>query len=112
MLDPTIDTWFSRAATTEADAKAAGFDSVDAANAALDAALTAAGFDPANAEHFTVQVNSSIGVLPNDRYSGGRRDRQAHPAGGHHAARPHRTYYAWCRCSPPTPGSTRPVTWW
>ena len=68
MLDPTIDTWFSRAATTEADAKAAGFDSVDVANAALDAALTAAGFDPANAEHFTVQVNSSIGVLPNDRY--------------------------------------------
>lgn len=68
MLDPTIDTWFSRAATTEADAKAAGFDSVDAADAALDAALTAAGFDPANAEHFTVQVNSSIGVLPNDRY--------------------------------------------
>ena len=68
MLDPTIDPWFSRAVTTEADAKAAGFDSVDAANAALDAALTAAGFDPANAEHFTVQVNSSIGVLPNDRY--------------------------------------------
>lgn len=68
MLDPTIDPWFSRAATTEADAKAAGFDSVDAANAALDAALTVAGFDPANAEHFTVQVNSSIGVLPNDRY--------------------------------------------
>lgn len=69
MRDPTIDTWFSRAATTEADAKAAGFDSVDATNAALDAALTAAGFDPANAEHFTVQVNSSIGVLPNDRFS-------------------------------------------
>lgn len=69
MRDPTIDTWFSRAATTEADAKAAGFDSVDAANAALDAALTAAGFDPANAEYFTVQVNSSIGVLPNDRFS-------------------------------------------
>ena len=68
MLDPTIDPWFSRAATTEADAKAAGYDSVDATNAALDAALTAAGFDPANAEHFTVQVNSSIGVLPNDRY--------------------------------------------
>lgn len=68
MRDPTIDPWFSRAVTTEADAKAAGFDSVDAANAALDAALTAAGFDPANAEHFTVQVNSSIGVLPNDRY--------------------------------------------
>ena len=69
MRDPTVDTWFSRAAPTEADAKAAGFDSVDAANAALDAALTAAGFDPANAEHFTVQVNSSIGVLPNDRFS-------------------------------------------
>ena len=68
MLDPTIVTWFSRAATTEADAKAAGFDSVDAANAALDAALVKAGFSPIQAEHFTVQVNSSIGVLPNDRY--------------------------------------------
>lgn len=68
MLDPTIDTWFNRAATTEADAKAAGFDSVDAANAALDAALVKAGFSPIQAEHFTVQVNSSIGVLPNDRY--------------------------------------------
>ena len=71
MLDPTIDTWFSRAATTEADAKAAGFDSVDAANAALDAALTAAGFDPAHSEHFTVQVGSSIGILPNDRFPAG-----------------------------------------
>ena len=69
MLDPTIDTWFSRAATTEADAKAAGFDSVEAANAALDAALVKAGFSPIQAEHFTVQVNSSIGVLPNDRFS-------------------------------------------
>ena len=69
MRDPTIDTWFSRAATTEADAKAAGYDSVDAANAALDAALVKAGFSPIQAEHFTVQVNSSIGVLPNDRFS-------------------------------------------
>lgn len=69
MRDPTIDPWFSRAATTEADAKAAGFDSVDAANAALDAALVKAGFSPIQAEHFTVQVNSSIGVLPNDRFS-------------------------------------------
>ena len=68
MRDPTIDPWFSRAATTEADAKAAGYDSVDAANAALDAALVKAGFSPIQAEHFTVQVNSSIGVLPNDRY--------------------------------------------
>ena len=68
MLDPTIDPWFSRAATTEADAKAAGYDSVDAANAALAAALVKAGFSPIQAEHFTVQVNSSIGVLPNDRY--------------------------------------------
>ena len=68
MLDPTIDPWFSRAATTEADAKAAGYDSVDAANAALDAALVKAGSSPIQAEHFTVQVNSSIGVLPNDRY--------------------------------------------
>ena len=66
--DPTIEPWVRRAATTEADAKAAGYDSVEAANAALDAALVKAGFSPIQAEHFTVQVNSSIGVLPNDRY--------------------------------------------
>ena len=71
MLDPTIDTWFSRAATTEADAKAAGFDSVERVNAALDAALVQAGFDPAHSEHFTVQVGSSIGILPNDRFPAG-----------------------------------------
>lgn len=93
MLDPTIDTWFSRAATTEADAKAAGFDSVDAANAALDAALTAAGFDPANAEHFTVQVNSSIGVLPNDRFSeSGVTGKLTLPEGTR--GKPAQTYYA------------------
>lgn len=93
MLDPTIDTWFSRAATTEADAKAAGFDSVDAANAALDAALTAAGFDPANAEHFTVQVNSSIGVLPNDRFSeSGVTGKLTLPEGTH--GKTAQTYYA------------------
>ena len=68
MLFPTIDTWFSRAATTDAHAQLAGYDSPEKAYAALDDALVKAGFSPVQAEHFTVQVNSSIGVLPNDRY--------------------------------------------
>ena len=68
MVFPTIDPWFSRAATTDADAQLAGYDSPEKAYAALDDALVKAGFSPVQAEHFTVQVNSSIGVLPNDRY--------------------------------------------
>ena len=68
MLEPTMNRWFDRPPIKAEDAKLAGFESVDAACAALDAALKAAGYDPAGAEHFTVQVNSSIGVLPNDRF--------------------------------------------
>lgn len=68
MLDPTIYAQFERADITPAEAEQAGYDSVEAACAALDAALTQAGFDPASAEHFTLQVNSSIGVLPADRF--------------------------------------------
>ena len=70
MLDPTIYSQFERADITPAEAEQAGYDSVEAACAALDAALTQAGFDPASAEHFTLQVNSSIGVLPADRFPG------------------------------------------
>ncbi len=68
MLDPTIYSQFERADITPAEAEQAGYDSVEAACAALDAALTQAGFDPASAEHFTLQVNSSIGALPADRF--------------------------------------------
>ena len=70
MLDPTIYSQFERADITPAEAEQAGYDSVEAACAALDAALTQAGFDPASAEYFTLQVNSSIGVLPADRFPG------------------------------------------
>ena len=76
---------------------------MDAANAALDAALTAAGFDPANAEHFTVQVNSSIGVLPNDRYpEDGVTCKLTLPQAT--KARWHRST-TWCRCALPMAGS-------
>lgn len=71
MLDPSIDPVLNRTATTAEDARAAGFDSVERVNAALDAALVQAGFDPAHSEHFTVQVGSSIGILPNDRFPAG-----------------------------------------
>ena len=71
MLDPSIDPVLNRTSTTVEDARAAGFDSVERVNAALDAALVQAGFDPAHSEHFTVQVGSSIGILPNDRFPAG-----------------------------------------
>lgn len=83
MLDPTIDTWFSRAATTEADAKAAGFDSVDAANAALDAALVKAGFRPHPGRALYGAGQQQHRRAAQRPLPGGWRYLQAHPAPGH-----------------------------
>lgn len=68
-LMPTIysDSEYHRG-ITEADAAALGYASLEELNAALDAAVREAGFDPANSIRFTAQVNSSIGILPNDRF--------------------------------------------
>lgn len=68
-LMPTIysDSEYHRG-ITEADATALGYASLEELNAALDAAVREAGFDPANSIRFTAQVNSSIGILPNDRF--------------------------------------------
>lgn len=69
MLDPDIyaESEYHRA-ITEADAAALGYASLAELNAALDEAVRAAGFDPANSIRFTAQVDSSIGILPNDRF--------------------------------------------
>lgn len=68
MLDPDIDTRFERAPITAQMIKAAGFVSEAELNAAIDAALTAAGYNAANSERFQICVNSSIGVLPSNRF--------------------------------------------
>lgn len=68
-LEPTIYTTSEHhRAITEADAGALGYASLAELNAALDDAVRAAGFDPANSIRFTAQVDSSIGILPNDRF--------------------------------------------
>lgn len=69
MLDPNIyaESEYHRA-ITEADAAALGYASLAELDAALDEAVRAAGFDPANSIRFTAQVNSSIGILPDDRF--------------------------------------------
>lgn len=68
-LEPTIyDCSEHHRAVTEEDALALGYASLDELNAALDAAIREAGFDPANSIRFTAQLDSSIGILPNDRF--------------------------------------------
>lgn len=69
MLDPDIyaESEYHRA-ITEADAAALGYASLAELDAALDEAVRAAGFDPANSIRFTAQVDSSIGILPDDRF--------------------------------------------
>lgn len=69
MLDPTIyaESKYHHDITEE-DAIAVGYASADELNAALDAALRDAGFDPANSIRFAAQVDSSIGILLQDRF--------------------------------------------
>lgn len=67
-LEPQLDKWLVKADITADTVKAAGYKDQKALDAAIDAALKDAGFDPAGSERFFAQVNSSIGILPNDRY--------------------------------------------
>ena len=67
MLDPTIDPWFSRAATTE-PTPSCRLRQRGRCQCRPGCCPGKGWLQPIQAEHFTVQVNSSIGVLPNDRY--------------------------------------------
>ena len=67
-LEPQLDMWLVKAEISADAVKAAGYKNQKALDAAIDAAMTKAGFAPANSERFFAQVNSSIGILPNDRY--------------------------------------------
>lgn len=66
--EPQFDKWLVKADITADTIKAAGYKNQKALDAAIDAALTKAGFAPADSERFLAQVQTSIGILTNDRY--------------------------------------------
>lgn len=67
-VDPQFDKWLVRADITADTVKETRYESQKKLDAAIDAALTKAGFKPENSERFLAQVQSSIGILPNERY--------------------------------------------
>lgn len=66
--EPQFDKWLVKADITADTIKAACYKNQKALDAAIDAALTKAGFAPADSERFLAQVQTSIGILTNDRY--------------------------------------------
>ena len=67
-LQPRTDKWLVTSAVTTENIRAAGYENQQKLDAAINAVLTKAGFDAASSTRFFAQVNSTIGILPNDRY--------------------------------------------
>ena len=67
-LQPRTDKWLVTSAVTTESIRAAGYENQQKLDAAINAVLTKAGFDAASSTRFFAQVNSTIGILPNDRY--------------------------------------------
>ena len=67
-LQPRTDKWLVTGAVTTENVRAAGYENQQKLDAAINAVLTKAGFDAASSTRFFAQVNSTIGILPNDRY--------------------------------------------
>ena len=67
-LQPRTDKWLVTSAFTTENIRAAGYENQQKLDAAINAVLTKAGFDAASSTRFFAQVNSTIGILPNDRY--------------------------------------------
>lgn len=67
-LQPRTDKWLVTSAVTTENIRAAGYENQQKLDAAINAVLTKAGFDAASSIRFFAQVNSTIGILPNDRY--------------------------------------------
>ena len=67
-LQPRTDKWLVTGAVTTENIRAAGYENQKKLDAAINAVLTKAGFDAASSTRFFAQVNSTIGILPNDRY--------------------------------------------
>ena len=66
--EPQYDKWLVKAAVTADTVKATGYKEQKKLDEAINAALTKAGYEPANSERFLAQVQTSIGILSNDRY--------------------------------------------
>lgn len=67
-LQPRTDKWLVTSTVTTENIRAAGYENQQKLDAAINAVLTKAGFDAASSTRFFAQVNSTIGILPNDRY--------------------------------------------
>ena len=67
-LQPQMDAKLVCSAIPEETITAMRYENRKKLDAAMDAALTKAGYTAADSQRFLAQVNSSIGILPSDRY--------------------------------------------
>ena len=67
-LQPQMDAKLVCSAIPEETVTAMRYENRKKLNAAMDAALTKAGYTAADSQRFLAQVNSSIGIPPSDRY--------------------------------------------
>lgn len=67
-LQPQMDAKLVCSAIPEETVAAMRYENRKKLDAAMDAALTKAGYTAADSQRFLAQVNSSIGILPSDRY--------------------------------------------
>ena len=67
-LQPQMDAKLVCSAIPEETVTAMRYENRKKLDAAMDAALTKAGYAAADSQRFLAQVNSSIGILPSDRY--------------------------------------------
>lgn len=70
-LQPQMDAKLVCSAIPEETVTAMRYENRKKLDAAMDAALTKAGYTAADSQRFLAQVNSSIGILPSDRYPEG-----------------------------------------
>ena len=67
-LQPQMDAKLVCSAIPEETVTSMRYENRKKLDAAMDAALTKAGYTAADSQRFLAQVNSSIGILPSDRY--------------------------------------------
>lgn len=65
-LNPEYDKWYVKADITAETVKAAGYQSKQKLDEAIDNALKKAGFEPANSERFLAQVQTNLDVLKDE----------------------------------------------
>lgn len=65
-LNPEYDKWYVKADITAETVKAAGYQSQQKLDEAIDSALKKAGFEPADSERFLAQVQTNLDVLKDE----------------------------------------------